>query len=43
MIRELEKSEATRRRESLKLGGIMTAAVGIALMLFLGLAAAHSM
>lgn len=43
LIRELENSEARKRRESLKLGGLMTTAVGVGLLVFLTLAAANSM
>ena len=43
LIREIESSEIRKRREGLKVGGLMTTAVGIALLVFLTLAAANSM
>jgi hypothetical protein len=35
LIREEEKNEARRRSEGIKLGGLVTSAVGIALLIFL--------
>jgi len=43
LLRELENNEARKRTESLKLGGLMTTAVGSALLIFSALAVARSM
>lgn len=40
-LRESEKSATRRRREGLKLGGLVTVAVGISLMIFIGAVTRH--
>lgn len=40
-LREFEKSATRRRREGLKLGGLVTVAVGISMMIFIGAVARH--
>lgn len=40
-LRESEKSAARRRREGLKLGGLVTVAVGISMMIFIGAVTRH--
>jgi len=40
-LRESERSATRRQREGLKLGGLVTAAVGISLMIFIGAVMRH--
>lgn len=40
-LRETEKSATRRQREGLKLGGLVTVAVGISLMIFIGAITRH--
>ncbi|HEY1800848.1 MAG TPA: hypothetical protein VGG46_07930 [Terriglobales bacterium] len=36
LLREHERNTSSRRRENIKLGGLITSAVGVGLMIFLG-------